>query len=126
MGRRIRPMNAFGILYLFAVSSIDATTKQIRGSVVGSSHPRLLTVVRDKRRGNSNNQKAANLLSEITMGSRRDLTPDQRLLCSSLESLSFLFFHLLSRFIEERPHPSLGFRAGGLKSDACVLSWKMR
>jgi hypothetical protein len=54
-------MNAFGILYLFAVSSIDATTKQIRGSVVGSSRRRLLTPVRDKRRGNSNNQKAVDL-----------------------------------------------------------------
>lgn len=26
MGRRIRPMNGFGMLYLSAVSSIDATT----------------------------------------------------------------------------------------------------
>jgi len=56
-------MNAFGILYLFAVSSIDATTKQIQKSVVGSSRRTgtLLTPVRDKRRGNSNNQKAADL-----------------------------------------------------------------
>ena len=28
MGRRMRPMNAFGISYLVAVSSIDATTEQ--------------------------------------------------------------------------------------------------
>jgi hypothetical protein len=28
MGRRMRPMNVFGISYRFAVSSIDATTKQ--------------------------------------------------------------------------------------------------
>jgi hypothetical protein len=28
MGRRIRPMNAFGILNLTAVSSIDETTKR--------------------------------------------------------------------------------------------------
>jgi hypothetical protein len=54
-------MNAFGILYRFAVSSIDATTKQIRGSVVGSSRRTLLTPVRDKRRGNSNSQKAMDL-----------------------------------------------------------------
>ena len=56
-------MNAFGILYLFAVSSIDATTRQIRGSVIGWFRRRrtLLTPVRDKRRGNSNNQKAADL-----------------------------------------------------------------
>jgi hypothetical protein len=64
MGKRIRPMNAFGIFNLFAVSSIDATTKQIRGSVAGNSRRLILTVVRDKRRDNSNNQKAANLLSE--------------------------------------------------------------
>jgi hypothetical protein len=54
-------MNAFGILYLFAVSSIDATTKQIRESVVGRSRRIILTPVRDKRCGNSNNQKAAEL-----------------------------------------------------------------
>jgi hypothetical protein len=62
MGRRIRPMNAFGILNLVAVSSIDATTKQIQVSVgvAGSSHRLVLTVIRDKRRGNGNNQKAAN------------------------------------------------------------------
>jgi hypothetical protein len=54
-------MNAFGILYLFAVSSIDATTKQIRRSVVGNSRRTLLTPVRDKRRGNSNRQKAMDL-----------------------------------------------------------------
>jgi hypothetical protein len=28
IGRRMRPMNVFGIAYLFAVSSIDATTEQ--------------------------------------------------------------------------------------------------
>ena len=54
-------MNAFGILYLFAVSSIEATTKQIRGSAMGSFRRILLTPVRDKGRGNSNNQKAADL-----------------------------------------------------------------
>ena len=32
-------MNAFGILNLFAVSSIDATTKQIQVSVTRSSCP---------------------------------------------------------------------------------------
>ena len=64
MGRRIRPMNAFDILNQFAVSSIDSTTKQIRGLVAGSSDLLTLTVVRNKRRGSSNNQKAANRLSE--------------------------------------------------------------
>lgn len=57
-------MNAFDTLNLIAVSSIDSTTKHIRGLVASSSDRLTLTVVRDKRRGSSNNQKAANLLSE--------------------------------------------------------------
>ena len=64
MGRRIRPMNAFGILSLFAVSSIDATTEQIRGLVASCSCCLILTVVRNDGNDNSNNHKAANLLSK--------------------------------------------------------------
>jgi hypothetical protein len=52
-------MNAFGISNLFAVSSIDATTRQIQVSVARSSRQLVLTVIRDKRRDGSNNQKTA-------------------------------------------------------------------
>lgn len=47
-GMRMRPMNAFGILNLFAVSSIESTTKQTQDLVIGESHNSILTIVRDK------------------------------------------------------------------------------
>jgi hypothetical protein len=55
-------MNAFDTLNAVAVSSIDSTTKQIPGSVAGSSRCLKLTVIRDKRSCSGDNQKAANLL----------------------------------------------------------------
>lgn len=47
-GMRIRPMNAFGILNLFAVSSIESTTEQTRDLVIGEFRNSILTIVRNK------------------------------------------------------------------------------
>jgi tRNA C32,U32 (ribose-2'-O)-methylase TrmJ len=59
MGIIMRPMNVFGISNLFAVSSIDSTTEQSRNSATGRSwNLVLLTIVCDKYRSNSNDQKA--------------------------------------------------------------------
>jgi hypothetical protein len=60
MGMIIRPMNVFGMSNLFAVSSIDSTTKQSRISATGRPLYLilLLTKVCDECRSDSNGQKA--------------------------------------------------------------------
>src|SRR6266581_7866684 len=46
-GMRMRPMNAFGILNLFAVSSIESTTEQNQDLVLGESRNSIPTIVCD-------------------------------------------------------------------------------
>jgi hypothetical protein len=61
-GRRIRPINVFEIPSLFAVSSIEATTRQL--TIQYNKTPLLiLTVVRERGYDNGYEEKAEKLLN---------------------------------------------------------------